>query len=136
MVNGVYDLFLERVAKARNLPKAKVADIAQGRVWSGQDARNLGLVDELGGLESALQYAVTAAKLPEGDWSLEEYPQNQSLEDIVLTKLLNSSVKWSSQAPDPLTLEFLKLKKDLSIFEGLNDPQGIYARMTFNGEFR
>ncbi|MGF1674201.1 MAG: signal peptide peptidase SppA, partial [Rivularia sp. (in: cyanobacteria)] len=45
-VNRVYNVFLDKVAKGRNLPQAKVAEIAQGRVWSGKAAKDIGLVDE------------------------------------------------------------------------------------------
>merc|ERR1712178_228466 len=53
-VNRVYDLFLEKVAESRDLAKEKVADIAQGRVWSGKTAKNIGLVDSFGGLDVAI----------------------------------------------------------------------------------
>ena len=56
-----------KVAEGRKLPKEKVLEIAKGRIWSGQDAKNLGLVDELGGYDTALKLAKKAAGVPEGD---------------------------------------------------------------------
>ncbi|MCJ8281525.1 MAG: signal peptide peptidase SppA, partial [Rivularia sp. ALOHA_DT_140] len=73
-VNRIYNKFLEKVAKGRNLPQAKVAEIAQGRVWSGKTAKDIGLVDEIGGLNAAVEYAATEAKLGE-KWQLQEYPR-------------------------------------------------------------
>lgn len=56
-VDQIYDRFLELVAKGRKLDKQVVAEIAQGRVWSGTKGKELGLVDELGGLERAIAVA-------------------------------------------------------------------------------
>jgi len=131
-VNQVYDLFLDKVAQSRKLPKDKVAAIAQGRVWSGEKAQKLGLVDEIGGLTQAIDYALKSANLTDKDWNLVEYPETQTLETILLEKLLNTKINAQVTAPDPLTVEWLKLKQELSLIEALNDPRGIYARMNLN----
>ena len=79
-VNRIYGKFIDKVAKGRNLPQSKVADIAQGRVWSGKAAKDIGLVDEIGGLNAAIAYAATEAKL--GDkWELQEYPRRSSFSE-------------------------------------------------------
>ena len=54
-LDRVYVDFTGKVAEGRKLPKEKVLEIAKGRIWSGQDAKNLGLVDELGGYDTALE---------------------------------------------------------------------------------
>ena len=59
--------FTGKVADGRKLPKEKVLEIAKGRIWSGLDAKNLGLVDELGGYDTALNLAKKAAGVPRGD---------------------------------------------------------------------
>jgi protease-4 len=66
-LDRVYVDFTNKVADGRKLPKEKVLEIAKGRIWSGQDAKNLGLVDELGGYDTALQLAKKAARIPEAD---------------------------------------------------------------------
>ena len=66
-LDRVYVDFTSKVAEGRKLPKEKVLEIAKGRIWSGQDAKNLGLVDELGGYETALKLVKKAAGVPEGD---------------------------------------------------------------------
>jgi protease-4 len=66
-LDRVYVDFTNKVADGRKLPKEKVLEIAKGRIWSGQDAKNLGLVDELGGYDRALQLAKKAAGVPEAD---------------------------------------------------------------------
>jgi protease-4 len=129
-VNQIYNQFLDKVSQSRKLPKPKVAQIAQGRVWSGQDAKQLGLVDEIGGIDDAIQYAAKQAKLGD-DWELEEAPESNSLEERILKKL-TSEAKVNAQQPDPLTKEFLKLQDDLGILKAMNDPKGVYARLPFN----
>ena len=66
-LDRVYVDFTGKVADGRKLPKEKVLEIAKGRIWSGQDAKNLGLVDELGGYDTALKLAKKAAGIPESD---------------------------------------------------------------------
>jgi protease-4 len=66
-LDRVYVDFTSKVADGRKLPKEKVLEIAKGRIWSGQDAKNLGLVDELGGYNIALRLAKRAAGIPEGE---------------------------------------------------------------------
>ena len=68
-----YDLFLERVSAGRNMPKPKVDEVAQGRVWIGQQALEKGLVDEIGDLNRAIESAARLANLDE--YRLSEYPQ-------------------------------------------------------------
>lgn len=67
-----YELFLSQVAKGRNMTKDQVHAIAQGRVWTGTKAKELGLVDEIGDLERALQIAAEASNLTK--YSVSEYP--------------------------------------------------------------
>jgi protease IV len=133
IVDQVYSKFLDKVAESRQLPKDTVAQIAQGRVWSGIDAKQLGLVDEIGGLDDAIEYAVKEANLGD-DWKLEEYPRFQTLEERLIEEFMgNSSAK--TRQTDPLMAEFLKLKEDLAMLQAMNDPKGIYARLPFNWRF-
>jgi protease-4 len=64
-MNEVYQLFLERVAEGRNVPVEKVREVAEGRIWSGAQGFERGLVDELGGLARALQLARELGKVDE-----------------------------------------------------------------------
>jgi len=65
-VGYIYQQFLAHVSEARHMSPEKVDEIAQGRVWSGKQARERGLVDDLGGLRAAVQLAASLAKLGEG----------------------------------------------------------------------
>jgi len=71
-VVDIYKLFTNRVATGRGMKQEAVHEIAQGRVWTGTDALNIGLVDELGGLDLALQRAAEAAKLD--TYKIQELP--------------------------------------------------------------
>ena len=66
-----YEDFLARVSSGRKLTRDQVDAIAQGRVWSGRDAKRLGLVESLGSLDDAVNAAAKRAKLVEGEWSLD-----------------------------------------------------------------
>lgn len=130
-VNQIYETFLDKVAKSRNLPKEKVAQIAQGRVWSGEDAKNLGLVDRLGGLEAAIQDASQEANLG-NNWEVEEFSGQDTFESEILKKLFGAQGTKVTQPIDPFTTEFLKLKRELANLQTLDDPKGVYARLSFN----
>ena len=68
-VEDTYTDFLTIVGEARGMTTEKVDQIAQGRVWDGGTARQLGLVDQFGGLEDAMQWVASEAGLEEDDWS-------------------------------------------------------------------
>ncbi|MEL6927949.1 MAG: signal peptide peptidase SppA [Cyanobacteria bacterium J06600_6] len=132
-VNKTYGLFLRKVAKYRDLPVEKVKEIARGRVWSGKEAVNIGLVDELGGLETAIAHAAAEAELGDS-WQLEEYPQQNRFETQILQRLFDVKTLESQGAIDPVTAEFLKIRKELYMLSAFNDPNGVYARLPFNFE--
>lgn len=129
-VDRIYDQFLTRVADSRKLPKAKVADIAQGRVWSGKQAKAIGLVDEMGGLESAIQDAAKRAKLGD-DWQIKEYPKPPTFAELLFDSS-NSQVTNLFTSQDPVLTELKKLKAELTLLTTLNDPRSAYARLPFN----
>ncbi|PSB54092.1 signal peptide peptidase SppA [Chamaesiphon polymorphus] len=130
-VNDIYDEFLNKVAESRKLPKQKVAEIAQGRIWSGIDAKKIGLVDNIGGLNDAIAYAAETAKLGK-DWELEEYPEVEGWDEKLIKQLGGGKEARILQAQDPLTTELLKVKNELSILNSFNDPNHVYVRLPFN----
>jgi protease-4 len=74
-LDRIYADFTAKVAEGRRLPKEKVLEIAKGRIWSGEDAKGLGLVDELGGFATALNLAKKAAGIPDAEEvSLKVFP--------------------------------------------------------------
>ncbi|MEG4276249.1 signal peptide peptidase SppA [Microcoleus sp. MON1_C1] len=131
IVDRIYDRFITKVATSRKLPKNKVQEIAQGRVWSGTAAKQLGLVDEIGGLEDAVREAANQAKLGD-DWKLEEYPKRRTLEERILERISGVHVLRPAAKLDPLTAEFKKMQDELAVIKSMNDPQGVYVRLPFN----
>jgi protease IV len=136
-VNRIYNLFLNKVAQGRKLPQNKVAEIAQGRVWSGTAAKDIGLVDEIGGLDAAIEHAAGLANLG-GNWKLQEYPKGSSFGERFFGRTVDDAQtalginKVTKQQSNPLSTEFLKLQKEISVLQNLNDPLNIYARLPFN----
>ncbi|MGB9233039.1 MAG: signal peptide peptidase SppA [Terriglobales bacterium] len=94
-LDRVYVDFTGKVADGRKLPKEKVLEIAKGRIWSGQDAKNLGLVDELGGYDTALKLVKKAIGVAEGDEvNLVVYPRPKNwLETLVQRNPADNSDK-------------------------------------------
>jgi protease-4 len=83
-LDRVYDDFIAKVSAGRKLPKEEVEKAAKGRIWTGEDAKKLGLVDELGGFPAALRLARAAAKLPiNAPVRLKVFPEKKSLVKII-----------------------------------------------------
>jgi protease IV len=137
-IGEIYDQFISKVSESRKLDKAKVAEIAQGRVWSGIEAKKLGLVDEIGGLEQSIAAAAGLAKLGD-NWQVQEYPEVQSIEARFLRSLFGNSrfqsffqAEAQPQAQDVFSTELKHLQTDFNSLRALNDPRGIYMRMPEN----
>jgi len=114
----VYDVFIGHVAEGRRLPRAAVEAVAGGRVWTGADAQRLGLVDEIGGLDRAIELALEAAHLPKGEpVRLEFYPESRSLFDFLHERrepLLPASLVRLARSLEPPRAELLELPPDLA----------------------
>ncbi|HSB60372.1 MAG TPA: signal peptide peptidase SppA, partial [Vicinamibacteria bacterium] len=84
-LDRIYQDFTRKVADGRKLPLEKVLEVAKGRIWSGEDAKALGLVDELGGLPTALRLARQAAGIPEKEGvRLQVYPRPKEPLELLL----------------------------------------------------
>lgn len=123
-VNQGYETFLSRVMAGRGLSHDELDAIAQGRVWTGEDAQKIGLVDVLGGLEDAVKIA--AAKAGISDYSIAEYPVVKNPIEELLTQL-TSNVKARI------------MKEELGAFyssweqvKNAVQNQGLMARMPFD----
>ena len=94
-LDRIYADFTSKVAEGRKLPKEKVLQIAKGRIWSGEDAKGLGLVDELGGFDTALSLAKKAVNIPEKEEvKIVIFPRKKTLwESIVEREGADSSDK-------------------------------------------
>jgi protease-4 len=83
-MQGFYDNFVEKAAESRHTTPERIDAVAQGRVWTGQQARQHGLVDELGGLNEAIEIAKQRAKIPaDEDVDVVVYPARRSIYDLL-----------------------------------------------------
>ena len=85
-LRAFYDQFIEKVAAARHKRPEEIDAVAQGRVWTGRQAKDLGLVDALGGLDRAVAIAKERAKIPAGEHvDLVIYPPRRNLYDLLMS---------------------------------------------------
>jgi protease-4 len=91
-MQAFYDQFVEKVADARKTSPEKIDQIAQGRVWTGQQARQVGLVDQLGGMQTAIAIAKERADIPpETEVELVVYPPRRSVYEVLSDQIGQSS---------------------------------------------
>jgi protease-4 len=136
-IDDGYEDFITRVAKARKMTPEQVDRIARGRIWSGEDAKGLGLVDQLGGLDEAIGSAAKRAKLEKG-YRVYYIEKEKSFRERVLemlaTRALDVAVAagWVAE-PSPsasalaLTRPLREIQADIARLSRWNDPHGVYA---------
>ncbi len=126
-VEQVYDTFTKRVAEGRKMPQANVDSIGQGRVWSGVEAKQIGLVDAFGGLQDAITEAAKSAQLSK--YRIVELPkQKDPFKELLSTIGEEAETKYLNYKLGDEAKYFNKLKEVLNM-------QGIQARMPYNIDF-
>ena len=124
-VDVIYDEFLDRVSQGRKMTKAQVNRFARGRVWTGTDALKIGLVDKLGGLNDAINFAVKTAGLKEA--KIVYYPKKKaSPYDVIFEILEEQEEQVKTQVKLPVSL--MKNYELLLKMEGL---KGVQMRLPF-----
>ena len=124
MVAEGYDTFITRCAEGRHTTKEAIEKIAEGRVWTGEAAKELGLVDELGGIDKALEIAV--AKAGVGGYTIVSYPEKKD----VLSSLLDT------KPTNYVESQLLKSKlgeyyRQFGLLTNLKEQSMIQARVPF-----
>lgn len=128
MVDWIYAEFVAKVAEGRNLPPEKVEAIAQGRVWSGSDALENGLIDELGGLDAAIAHAAEKAGIS-GNYRLVELPRQKELLEVI-QDFLERAAPGSAKTATGLVAKIARqLEAEMKVVRAFNDPHGVYARL-------
>ncbi|MCD4731744.1 MAG: signal peptide peptidase SppA [Bacteroidales bacterium] len=123
-VDKFYNTFINHVAKGRNMTIEQVDEIAQGRVWSGADALKLGLVDELGDLNAAIELAAQLANIE--DYRVIEKPEQKDPFEKIISELLSETRQ--SNLEKELGKGYYYLKEFKEVYE----MKGIQARMPFS----
>lgn len=128
MIERGYNLFTSRVSEGRGISQDSVDVIGQGRVWTGEQALGIGLVDQLGNLEDAIAEAARMAELE--TYSVDSYPAKEDF----MTQLLNE--KKESYFDERLRASFGDLYPFVSTMQWMLNPQRIdqcvYARVPFD----
>ena len=129
-VEDTYQRFVGLVGKGRGLSPEEAEKAAEGRVWTGQDAKALGLVDEFGNLDDALKAAADLANLK--SWQVTPIAPEESARDKFLRELFDSSAQalaphLQSWLPTGLGKALLEMNRGLDPLTRFNDPQGTYA---------
>ena len=127
LVDWVYGEFIAKVAEGRKLKPAFVEEIAQGRVWSGVEAKKLGLVDEIGGLDEAIHFAAEQAGLGT-DYRLVEYPRKKEFAEA-LQEMIEKMAPQTARASGFAARVAARFEQDLKTLQRFNDPRGLYARL-------
>ncbi len=139
-IEDVYEKFVSLVAEGRNKTKEYVDSIAQGRVWTGDDALRLGLVDEIGTLENALHYAASVAS-PTADpsldsWQVVEYPAQMTFMQMLLASMGNMQEEPYVLAGKDFRNTVKAVKDWSKAWEKDGDGNLIFARMPYEMRIR
>lgn len=129
-VEDTYQRFVGLVGKGRGLSPEEAEKAAEGRVWTGLDAKALGLVDEFGNLDDALKAAAELANLK--SWQVTPIAPEESARDKFLRELFDSSAQalaphLQSWLPAGLGKALVEMNRSLDPLTRFNDPQGTYA---------
>ena len=127
-IEATYETFLDRVAQGRGISMAQADSVAQGRVWSGMDAKRLGLVDELGGLDDAI---AEAAKMVGIDrYGIRKLPKYKSDFEKLMEDLGGASAKSKEKIiQQEIGTEAYTILKEIKL---ALQNKGVQARMPFN----
>lgn len=126
-IEETYRTFLQRVSEGRNMTMAQVDSVAQGRVWSGTEALQVGLVDELGNLDDAIDAAAEMAEL--SSYGIKKFPKYKSGFERFMEDLEGASMLVKQNLlKDEIGDDAYKVLKELQSFK---EQKGIQARMPF-----
>ena len=120
-VEMIYDHFINIVAEGRGLTPERVDEIAQGRVWCGNEALGIDLVNEIGGIKDALDYAAVAAGLD--SYRIEAWPKAKNSLDKLMEGLNSASTAMETFSDPEQLME--------SLFQSVKAEKGIYARVPY-----
>ncbi len=134
IVDKIYDTFLTRVAAGRKMTKEEVHTVAQGRLWTGKMAKEVGLVDELGGLEDAIALAAKEADLE--NYRLKEMPKSKD-PIIEMVNKIQGNTSLSSQLQQMVkNTGFESYVKQLNDIERWGTKQSVQAIMPYSIEIK
>jgi protease-4 len=133
VTNKGYDDFISRVAMHRGIDKDDVDTIAQGQVWTGREAVEHGLIDEIGDLDAAIETAAELADLEPDDYGMKYFEKELSPGERFALDLMGG-VKWLGFNLESFATKRSSIERMANVLEDaispimrLNDPKGLYA---------
>jgi len=134
-VEEAYRIFVSKVADARGMSFERASNLAQGRVWAGRDALEIGLIDEIGGLDDAVQSAAALAGLAEDEYDVQTIEPELTFGERFALQFVGKSAGllkvaghgidagWTGSFARGLVM---RMEHEFAWLAGLNDPRGIY----------
>lgn len=129
-IEKFYRDFVGMVAESRNMSYDAVHEVAQGRIWTGRKAKELGLVDQLGELDDAISAAATRAGVSDYDVvtvSNDLSPREQFMQELFGQASLLVPSELRSTEQNPLKAQLYSLWEEVEATSKFNDPNGVYA---------
>lgn len=124
-VDEGYETFTRKAAEGRNMPLEKLKELAKGRVWSGIEAKENGLVDVLGGLDQAIEVAANSAGLEKGSYRVRYYPAKKDMLDDFISKITGDMEEKAIQN------KLGELSAYADLYQKLFNMRGLQTRMPF-----
>ncbi len=121
LVDQTYETFLLRVSEGRGKEKKEIEDIAQGRIWSGIDAKKVGLIDEIGNINDAIEFAANSADLNE--YQVVEYPEKKDFFRTLIGEFQSNYKNYNN------IYSFIKNWETEKIEKVIQTQQGIKTRI-------
>jgi protease-4 len=122
-IEAIYSSFVGKVAEGRHLSRAAVDSIGQGRVWSGTDAKRIGLIDEFGGFDKAIETAVELAKIK--NYRLIYLPEQKEPIQELIDQLTGN------ETSSGIEKELGEYYKYYQYLKEIQQMKGVQARMPF-----
>ena len=133
LINKGYDDFISKVSMHRGIDKHDVDTIAQGQVWTGDDAFANGLIDEIGEMDAAIASAAELAELESGQYGTKHFEKELSPGEHLLLEFLGGA-KWLGISPQSFSPKQSSMKRVTNMLEEaispllrMNDPKGLYS---------
>lgn len=132
-VKSAYDVFIDKVAESRAMDRDRIESIAQGRVWIGGDAFEIGLIDQIGGIDDAIASAADMAGLEQDAYEVIYIERELSLGEQLLLQyarlfglLFSFGDAGTFGLSDRLRSFLTNIDQELRVLDNWNDPRGIY----------
>jgi protease-4 len=135
-VNDIYADFTTKAAQGRHMPVERLRRLASGRVWSGTEAKERGLVDVLGSYEDALKIAATRAHLKADDYQVQRLPRQKSSIEKLFSRFVSDDDDQAAAEARLLQAKLGPLYPVVHQYQQLMQMRGVQARLPYELEIK